>query len=157
MATGQVPLTVIVAIDGSDIAEFALNWYLDGLHKEGNKVILFHAEEPLTVIGEVPSVESYEQMVEDGRQRSEKLEDKFRKILQNRNVQGEVHSVYGNRPGETVVESARKHGVDLIVMGTRGLNRNRRTMMGSCSDYVTHHAHCPVLVCRQGEGSSLVE
>eukprot|EP00914_Ancora_sagittata_P018879 GHVO01037386.1.p1 GENE.GHVO01037386.1~~GHVO01037386.1.p1 ORF type:complete len:158 (+),score=19.96 GHVO01037386.1:32-505(+) len=157
MATGQLSLTVLVAIDGSDIAEFALNWYLDGLHKDGNKVILFHAEEPLTVIGEVPSVESYEQMVEDGRQRSEKLEDKFRNIMQSRNVQGEVHSVYGNRPGETIVESARKYDVNLVVMGTRGLNRNRRTMMGSVSDYVTHHAHCPVLVCRKGECSSQVE
>ena len=66
-------------------------------------------------------------------------------------VQGEVHSVYGNRPGETIIEGAKSHKASLIVMGTRGLNRTRRTMMGSVSDYVTHHAHCPVLVCRSSD------
>ncbi len=34
-------------------------------------------------------------------------------------------------------------------MGTRGMGTIRRTLLGSVSDYVVHHAHCPVTVCRQ--------
>ena len=34
-------------------------------------------------------------------------------------------------------------------MGTRGLGTVRRTILGSVSDYVLHHAHCPVCICRQ--------
>ncbi|RUS88607.1 hypothetical protein EGW08_003633 [Elysia chlorotica] len=33
-------------------------------------------------------------------------------------------------------------------VGTRGLGKFRRTMLGSVSDYILHHAHVPVLVCR---------
>ena len=38
---------------------------------------------------------------------------------------------------------------DLIVMGSRGLGGVRRALMGSVSDSVVRHAHCPVLVVRQ--------
>lgn len=155
MAAGSTPLTVLVAIDGSDRAEYALNWYLDGIHKDTNKLVLFHAAEPLNVIGECPSVDTYESMMEDSRQKAGKLENKFKQILESRNVKGEVHTVYGNRPGETIIEGGRTHKVSMIVMGTRGLNRSRRTMMGSVSDYVTHHAHCQVLVCRNSEKDEL--
>ena len=37
----------------------------------------------------------------------------------------------------------------LLISGTRGMGTIRRTILGSVSDHVVHHAHCPVLVCRQ--------
>ena len=37
---------------------------------------------------------------------------------------------------------------DMIVVGTRGLGKVRRTVLGSVSSYVIHHAHVPVIVCR---------
>jgi Universal stress protein family len=36
----------------------------------------------------------------------------------------------------------------LIVVGTRGLGRIRRTLAGSVSESVYRHAHCPVMVVR---------
>ena len=58
-------------------------------------------------------------------------------------------SNFHSHPGQFVVESANKEKVGMIVMGTRGLGTVRRTIMGSVSDYVVHHAHCPVVVCRK--------
>jgi hypothetical protein len=45
-------------------------------------------------------------------------------------------------------ELAEEIGAGLIAMGSRGLGRIRRALMGSVSDNVIRHAHCPVLVVR---------
>lgn len=52
------------------------------------------------------------------------------------------------RPGETIVRFAREHDSDLIVMGSRGLGGFKRLLLGSISNYVGHHAGCPILVVR---------
>ena len=50
---------------------------------------------------------------------------------------------------QEVVELADDIGAGLIVMGSRGLGGIRRALMGSVSDSVVRHAHCPVLVVRK--------
>jgi nucleotide-binding universal stress UspA family protein len=40
-------------------------------------------------------------------------------------------------------------GTGLIVLGSRGLGGVKRALMGSVSDSVVRHAHCPVLVVRK--------
>ena len=52
------------------------------------------------------------------------------------------------KPGEYICGVADKEGATMIVMGTRGMGKLRRTILGSVSNYVLNHAHCPVLVCR---------
>jgi nucleotide-binding universal stress UspA family protein len=49
---------------------------------------------------------------------------------------------------------AEELGVGLIVMGSRGLGGVRRALMGSVSDSVVRHAHCPVLVVRPEKGQA---
>lgn len=38
-----------------------------------------------------------------------------------------------------------EHGIDLVVVGTRGRGNMQRFLVGSTSDVVLHHATCPVL------------
>ena len=65
-------------------------------------------------------------------------------------ISGKVRSEGGGvKPGEVIVKIADEEKATMIVMGTRGLGKVRRTIMGSVSDYVVHHAHCPVIVCRK--------
>jgi nucleotide-binding universal stress UspA family protein len=49
---------------------------------------------------------------------------------------------------EEIVALAEELGAGLIVMGNRGRGGVRRALMGSVSDSVVRHAHCPVLVVR---------
>ena len=56
------------------------------------------------------------------------------------------------RPDEQIVALAEEIGAGLIVMGSRGLGGIRRALMGSVSDAVFSHAHCPVLVVRAENG-----
>jgi len=51
-------------------------------------------------------------------------------------------------PAEAILVAADVHGVDLIVMGTRGLGRLAGLLLGSQSQKVAAHAKCPVLLVR---------
>lgn len=51
--------------------------------------------------------------------------------------------------GEVIVDMARRESAELVVIGTRGWGKIRRTILGSVSDYVIHHAHCGVLTIRK--------
>lgn len=51
-------------------------------------------------------------------------------------------------PAAQIVRVAERENVDLIVMGSRGLNVLKSLLLGSVSDHVIHHAHCSVLVVR---------
>ena len=57
----------------------------------------------------------------------------------------------GMKPGQTICQVGEQEKAIMIVMGTRGMGKIRRTIMGSVSDYVVHHSHCPVVVCRKAE------
>lgn len=50
------------------------------------------------------------------------------------------------QPADEIVSLSRDLGVDLIVLGHRGLNAAGRFILGSVSESVLHKAHCPVLI-----------
>lgn len=49
---------------------------------------------------------------------------------------------------EAITRVARQQKADLIVLGGRGLSDVQAILMGSVSEGVLHHAHCPVLIVR---------
>ncbi len=51
-------------------------------------------------------------------------------------------------PRETLCQVAAQEHPDILAIGSRGLGSVERLMLGSVSDYVVHHAPCPVLVVR---------
>lgn len=51
-------------------------------------------------------------------------------------------------PGPEIVRHAQEQGVDLIVMGSRGLSPLRQVLLGSVSSHVLHDAPCSVTVAR---------
>lgn len=55
-------------------------------------------------------------------------------------------------PAAQIVELARERGADLIVMGTRGMGRIARLLLGSTAEAVIRAAPCPVItVCHAPE------
>src|SRR5215210_207698 len=53
------------------------------------------------------------------------------------------------RPDQGILAVGEDLGTGLIVLGSRGLGGVKRALMGSVSDSVVRHAHCPVLVVRK--------
>ena len=53
--------------------------------------------------------------------------------------------------GKEICELAANENAELIVTGAKGRSTIERTLLGSTSDYVAHHAPCSVLVARSAE------
>jgi universal stress protein E len=51
-------------------------------------------------------------------------------------------------PYETIIETAKKRGCDLIVVGTHGRKALERLLMGKVAERVVGHADCAVLVVK---------
>lgn len=75
-------------------------------------------------------------------------------ILQNAikvvgEVPCEIHTeVLEGDPATAIIEVAETRNSNLIVMGSRGLGRLAGLVLGSTSQKVVAHAHCPVLIVR---------
>jgi nucleotide-binding universal stress UspA family protein len=140
------PTRILLATDGSRDAELALRTAVDLSNSTNSE---------LHVVTVAPGYPSYDvrnpSVVEYLRQRAENiLEDQTRKIEQAGGEVAQRHLRVAERyRAEQIVRVAKGIEAVLIVMGSRGLGGIRRALMGSVSDSVVRHAHCPVLVVRK--------
>lgn len=58
-----------------------------------------------------------------------------------------AHAIPGD-PAEALLLVAETEGADLIVVGDKGMTGNRRFLLGSVPDKVSHHAACNVMIIR---------
>lgn len=88
----------------------------------------------------------------DGRQREARQEleaNGLRLVVQAREVGVEASFlIWEGEPGESIVAAAEAEDADLIVMGTRGLGKMGRLILGSVSDAVIRQGRWPVVVVR---------
>lgn len=153
---GTSVTNVVMAYDGSESSEYALEWYAQNMHKPGNHVTLVHVPELNDMLHStrwansvyVFDREVLEAMLKDEQKRIQHDLEKFAEKLKGCGLGGKVKSVASARPGDGILKEVENEKASLVVVGSRGLGAMRRTLMGSVSDYLVHHSHCPVLVVR---------
>ncbi|KAH9520427.1 hypothetical protein Btru_060765 [Bulinus truncatus] len=146
-----MPRKDLIAIDGSDQAQYAFDWYLKNMYKEGDSVVIVHIAEyniDIGIPGRGADVEAICAAVKKKNDEIGFLTDTFMNTLRAKHVPAKLLSLQGDKPGEVIVKAAKDENVTSIVLGTRGLGKIRRTLLGSVSEYVVHHAHCPVTIVR---------
>ena len=78
------------------------------------------------------------------------LEEQAEQIRSSGGKVAETHLKAGV-PDKEIVKLGEDLGVGTIVIGSRGLGALKRALMGSVSESVVRHAHCPVFVVRTNE------
>ncbi|MDP8946254.1 MAG: universal stress protein [Actinomycetota bacterium] len=153
------PTKVLLATDGSREADLAARTAADLAQKTNSELHVVHAFgiAPVgpPVYPEATDLQSVEYEAEsEQRQRiseqraREVLEAEVQKVRSFGDTVAQGHLIEG-RVAPEIVGLAEEIGAGLIVMGSRGLGGIRRALMGSVSDSVVRHAHCPVLVVRE--------
>ncbi|KAI0211247.1 Usp domain-containing protein [Lamellibrachia satsuma] len=147
---GSGSCVVCFGIDDSTLCEQTFNWYLDHIHRERSYLVLINCVE-------LPSLYSYQEVYTPSAmwqttlrreaEQAQQLEEKYVNKLKCHNIAGR-YVIRDGKPGEGIVKMSKECDADMIVVGTRGLGKVRRTLLGSVSSYVIHHAHVPVIVGR---------
>jgi nucleotide-binding universal stress UspA family protein len=143
------PTTILLATDGSEEAQLASTTAADLAQKTDSElhVLTVGPDYPLYELPEHPA-EFQDVLRENRRRAKEVLEQQAKRIEESGVSVKETHLLEG-RADEEIVALAEEIGAGLIVMGSRGHGRLRRTLLGSVSDAVVRHAHCPVTVVRE--------
>ena len=154
------PTNILLATDGSQEAELAGRTAADVAEKTGSELHVVHVF-GIAPVGPplypgVPDLEGIEQgdplLEEDLVRASEQrargtLEAAVEKVRSAGADVAQAHLKEGSAAPE-IVALAEDIGAGLIVIGSRGRGGIGRALMGSVSDLVVRHAHCPVLVVR---------
>jgi nucleotide-binding universal stress UspA family protein len=145
------PAKILLATDGSKEAELAASTTADLAKSTGSELHV------VTVALEYPYVYAYYDVrhpaeVERHRQEARKVMDQqVDRVVEAGGNVAKTHVSMGV-PDEEIVVLANELGADLVVLGSRGLGGMRRTLLGSVSDSVVRHAHCPVMMVRHEGG-----
>ncbi len=143
------PARILLATDGSEEAQLAATTAADLAEKTNSElhVLTVGPDYPLYELPEHPA-EFEDVLSENRREAKEILEQQAKRIEESGGTVNERHLREG-RAEEEIVILAEELGVGLIVMGSRGHGRLRRALLGSVSDAVVRHAHCPVTIVRE--------
>lgn len=142
--------TVLIAMDGSKHSEHAFKWYAENVHRNTDKVVITHCAEefqvqPTDFLGanEIMIDELYQKHSEKNKATAEHIKS----IANKYQVPHKLESLHGHA-GHSIVKAAEANNAGMIICGSRGQGLIRRTILGSISDYILHHARMPVVICK---------
>lgn len=133
---------IMVALDGSTYSQRALPTAIEMAKKFGADLFVLHVSEHDRGRAAVYSLESPAEATRLVGDAVEKARDAGVK------ASGEVRDAGAQHTARTIVDMATTRGVDLIVMGSRGLSDVQGFFLGSVTHKVIQTAEVPVLVDR---------
>ncbi len=135
---------ILVALDGSEIAERVIQTLENLALSKDAKIILCHV---------FPTPESEMELPADRSQPESptfsyfQLEKQLQSYQEKLSVTNELELVTGD-PAEEIIRLANIYKTDLIVIGSRGLIGMKRIVQRSVSSQVVEEANCSVLVVK---------
>ena len=146
-------MNILMATDGSDAAIGAARRSMDLLRPGAHAILVMvipEYEDPMEDAGgiEGPGI-SYEQADKDWKKATAKGESALDRTATVLGPDVEVRLVPDDEStGAALVRVAHDMKADVLVIGSSGRGWLSRLLGGSVSDYVAHHAPCPVMLIR---------
>ncbi|KAK3004022.1 hypothetical protein RJ639_019420 [Escallonia herrerae] len=144
MAEKQV---MVVGIDDSEHSFYALEWTLDHFFTPESKtlfklvVMASNASKRSTDV--LPLVEA------DLKRIAEKVSEKAQDLCSSKSVEDVTVETIEGDARNVMCEAAEKYHASVLVLGSHGYGAFKRAVLGSVSDYCSHHAHCSVMIVKK--------
>jgi nucleotide-binding universal stress UspA family protein len=142
--------SIVVGTDGSETAGKAVGYAIDLATRFGATLHIVCAYEP--VVGyrlrdERPAAAADEQWAVNARNEVDATLEAAASQARQAGVSVEIYARQGDA-ADAVLDVAEERGVDLIILGNKGMTGARRFLLGSVPNRVSHHAPCSVLIIR---------
>ncbi|KAJ3673238.1 hypothetical protein LUZ60_006612 [Juncus effusus] len=148
---------VVAAVDDSEGSHYALSWAIDRIilsRRDDSQLVVLYAQHVVdnfmySVTGHVVYTPTsvFESMKKANEENSKRIIARAVDICKSKRVNATTAIVEGE-PKDALCDAVEQLHVDLLVVGSRGLGMVKRAFLGSVSDYVAHHAKCPVLIVK---------
>ncbi|XP_015899907.2 uncharacterized protein LOC107433163 isoform X2 [Ziziphus jujuba] len=148
---------MVMGLDESEHSFYALEWTLDNFFaKSGSdhpfKLVIVHARRtPASVIGVAgPGSGDFITVLEtDIKKEAIKTVVKATEVCKKKSVNEVTVEVNEGDPRNVICEAVDKHHASILVVGSHGYGAIKRAVLGSVSDYCTHHAHCTIMIVKK--------
>jgi nucleotide-binding universal stress UspA family protein len=151
---------ILLAVDGSEEAGLAAQAAVELCEKTGSELHVVHVGRGTRHVGDTGPV-LLDPRTEELAQ--ERLDQQAQALLdaEVQKIEGLGGSVSRSHllrehPADQIVRLAEELEARMVVMGSRGRGGIRRALMGSVSEDVVRHAHCPVFVARKFGSETLL-
>ncbi|KAI7735930.1 hypothetical protein M8C21_031367 [Ambrosia artemisiifolia] len=155
--TQQQKPVMIVGIDDSDHSFYALEWTLDHFLAPSApntpfKLIVVHSKpSPTSAIGFAGpgAADVYPFVDSDLKKIAARVAERAKELCHSKSVDDVVVEVVEGDARNVLCEAVERHHATMLVVGSHGYGAIKRAVLGSVSDYVTHHAHCTVMIVKK--------
>lgn len=144
--------SILIPLDGSTLAEKALDMAHRILAPDGRATLLTVIQKPHAPLYAYPAADVLEQIVEDhnhsetAAQQAHDYMERMAKNFKLSGMQNVAVEIVSGDPADAIIEQAHKLGVEAIVMSTHGRSGISRILFGSVTLKVLHDTPCPVIV-----------
>lgn len=143
---------LLVPSDGTQLSNQAQEQGIFLAKALGAKLTLLHVQPPLPIpligIGEMLDPATVESLSATAARETERIVREAKATAEAAGLQIQTEVVKQDLPYRAIVEAARRHGCDLIVMASHGRKGLSGLLLGSETQRVLLHAPIPVLVVR---------
>uniref|UniRef100_A0A2P2M1F0 UspA domain-containing protein n=1 Tax=Rhizophora mucronata TaxID=61149 RepID=A0A2P2M1F0_RHIMU len=155
----QEKQVMMVGIDESDQSIYALEWVVDHFFASFApnypfQLLIVHAKPTVSsVIGLLGpgAPEVLPQIDSDLKRVAARVIDKAKTICASKSVNDAMIEVVEGDARNVLCEAVEKHHASVLVVGSHGYGAIKRAVLGSVSDYCSHHAHCSVLIVKKSK------
>ncbi len=139
---------ILVCAENAPCANKALLHACDLAKKSGSQLFLIYVvDNPTTGLGPGIAIIDRSEFVKMFRDHGNKVLKKARELAAKNGVKAKTVMKEGNVANE-IIKFAKKEKIDLIAIGSRGLSRLPRFILGSISNKIANYAPCPVLIVK---------